>query len=103
MSVPCYPEFIPITLELKEILHPRLSLTSDGVSEFTFSGLFLFRDKYKYRISRDDPESGFIISGEDFIPVKESEPSKERGKTFFMTPCGTPKQETLDALLETHD
>jgi hypothetical protein len=103
MSVPCYPGFVPLNFELKEILHPRLSLTSDGVSEFTFSGLYLFRDKYKYRISRDDPESGFIISGEDFIPINEHEPSKERGKTFFMTPCGTPKQETLDALLETHD
>ena len=90
--VPCYPDFIPLSLELKDSLHPRLSLTSDGVSEFTFSGLYLFRNKYKYRISRENlPDGGFIISGE-----------QSSGK-FFMTPCTAPGQETLEALFATHD
>jgi hypothetical protein len=103
MSVPCYPGFVPLGFELKEILHPRLSLTSDGVSEFTFSGLYLFRNRYNYRISREGPENGFIISGEEFVPVKERKSSKEQGKTFFMTPCGAPNLETLEALFKTHD
>ena len=64
MSVPCYPDFIPLDIELKDSLHPRLSLTSDGVSEFTFAGLYLFRNKYNYRISRNGEDGGFIISGE---------------------------------------
>jgi len=94
-EVPCYPDFVPLDLRLKDILHPRLSLTSDGVSEFTFSGLYLFRNKYKYRISRDSSsggtDGGFIISGEN------------AGKTFFMTPCLAPNQEILKDLFNTHD
>ena len=91
MSIPCYPDFVPLSIELKELLHPRLSLTPDGVSEFTFSGLFLFRNKYNYRISLDGPEGGFIISGE------------QNGKTFFMTPCSAPNRETLKSLFAVHD
>jgi hypothetical protein len=85
---PNYPDFTPLDIGLKDALHPRLSLTPDGVSEFTFSGLYLFRNKYSYRISRD---GGFIISG------------KYADKTFFMTPCCAPNREALDALLDTHD
>jgi hypothetical protein len=92
MTVPCYPDFVPLGFELKDSLHPRLSLTSDGVSEFTFSGLYLFRNKYKYRISRDGlPDGGFIISGE------------QAGKKFFMTPCAAPELETLKDLFAAHD
>jgi hypothetical protein len=97
MTVPCYPDFIPLDIGLKDTLHPRLSLTADGVSEFTFSGLYLFRDKYNYRISRNgqSEEGGFIISGK--------ETDKEQGKTFFMTPCAAPDWETLESLFKTHD
>jgi hypothetical protein len=71
MAVPCYPDFAPVGLDLKNSLHPRLSLTADGVSEFTFSGLYLFRRRYKYRVSQDGPDGGFIISGEQ--PRKTAE------------------------------
>jgi len=86
MSVPCYPDFVPLDIELKDAMHPRLSLTADGVSEFTFSGLYLFRNRYDYRISRNTAhssgeEGGFIISG------------KQNGKTFFSTPCEAPNDE----------
>jgi hypothetical protein len=91
MTVPCYPDFTPLDINLKESLHPRLSLTADGVSEFTFTVLFLYRDKFKYRVSRDGPDGGFIFSG-----VQE-------GKTYFMTPCGSPKIETLESLFADHD
>ena len=98
--VPCYPDFIPLDIGLKDILHPRLSLTFDGVSEFTFSGLYLFRNKYNYRISRDVPhngeDGGFIISGTQ--PLNDGS-----SKTFFMTPCSAPQWETLDSLLASHD
>lgn len=95
-GVPCYPNFIPLGLELKDALHPRLSLTSDGVSEFTFSGIYLFRNKYKYSISRDGKDGGFIISG-------EQPSSNGAGKTFFMTPCAAPDRETLESLFAAHD
>ena len=91
MSVPCYPDFAPLSLELKNILHPRLSLTADGVSEFTFSGLYLFRNRYHYRVSRAGPNGGFIISGE------------HQQKKFFMTPCEAPERDILESLFATHD
>ena len=90
LEVPCYPDFAPLDLGLKDCLHPRLSLSVDGVSEFTFSGLFLFRNKYKYRVSRDGKDGALIISG-------------QREKTFFMTPCRAPKPDVLDSLFKTHD
>jgi hypothetical protein len=90
MPVPQYPEFIPVGLELKDELHPRLSLTPDGVSEFTFSNLYLFRRRYRYRVSMDT-EGNFIISGE------------RDGKKFFMTPCAMPEKRILDGLFDEHD
>jgi hypothetical protein len=82
-------------------MHPDLSLTPDGVSEYTFSGLYLFRRRYNYRVSLT-PEGGgaspdgtggrtFIISGE------------HDGKTFFATPCAVPRRDILDDLFKTHD
>jgi len=96
-EVSCYPDFIPLDIDLKESLHPRLSLTADGVSEFSFSGLYLFRDKYNYRISRNGPNGGFIVSGEQ--PAHGDIAAKK----FFMTPCEAPNQETLLSLFESHD
>ncbi|MDR0455212.1 MAG: phosphatidylglycerol lysyltransferase domain-containing protein [Treponema sp.] len=91
MSVPCYPDFTPLSLDIKNILHPRLSLTADGVSEFTFSGLYLFRNRYHYRVSRIGPDNGFIVSGE------------QQQKKFFMTPCEAPDRDILESLFATHD
>ena len=101
-AIPCFPDFVSLDIAQKEILHPRLSLTADGVSEFTFCGLYLFRYKYNYRISHytspynaqnahNVREEGFIISGEQY------------GKTFFMTPCIAPDWDTLETLFKTHD
>ncbi|MCL2264985.1 MAG: phosphatidylglycerol lysyltransferase domain-containing protein [Treponema sp.] len=104
LEVPCYPDFIPISIEQKDNLHPRLSLTFDGVSEFTFAGLYLFRNWYHYRISRfirrsllrSGEEGGFIISGTQHI-------GEYSGKKFFMTPCCAPEWDVLESLFETHD
>ncbi|MDR0623848.1 MAG: DUF2156 domain-containing protein [Treponema sp.] len=98
MSIPPYPEFVPLEFGLKDELHPRLSLTVDGVSEFTFAGLYLFRKRYHYRISRA-PDGGFIVSGEQ----PGSMDSGAGGKKFFMTPCASPGPEILAALFEAHD
>jgi hypothetical protein len=96
LNVPCFPGFIPLDTEIKNVLHPRLSLTFDGVSEFTFAGLYLFRNRYDYRISRNGEDGGFIISG--------TQPAGEKqGKKFFMTPCSAPDDDTLQSLFETHD
>ncbi|MDR2542832.1 MAG: phosphatidylglycerol lysyltransferase domain-containing protein [Treponema sp.] len=97
--IPYYPDFIPLDINHKDVLHPRLSLTSDGVSEFTFSGLYLFRNRYNYRISRNneaDLDYSFVVSGKQLF-------GKERKKTFFMTPCSVPNPDILESLFVTHD
>lgn len=90
MSIPEFPEFVPLTLEHRDEMHPRLNLTPDGVSEYTFSNLYLFRERYGYRVSRV-PEKTLVISGE------------RDGKKFFMTPCAAPGRGILDELFDTHD
>jgi hypothetical protein len=97
MLIPEFPDFVPMTLELKNEMHPQLSLTPDGVSEYTFSNLYLFRSRYGYRISRyvrrysGGQDRTFIISGE------------REGKKFFMTPCAVPGRDVLGELFNTHD
>lgn len=82
MEVPQYPECAPITLSMRPELHPHLSMLPDGVSEFTFAGLYLFRETYNYRVSRL-PGDTLLISG-----------TKDE-KKFFMLPCGLPDDEAL--------
>ena len=97
MAVPSYPEFAFLSLEHKSDMHPQLSLTPDGVSEFTFAGLYLFRKRYQYRVSWLDGKT-FIISG--------TQPPKNPGdkeKKFFMTPCAAPGRGVLGELFKTHD
>jgi hypothetical protein len=98
MPIPAYPDFAPLGLDMKDELHPQLSLTADGVSEFTFSGLYLFRNRYRYRIARGT-DGGFIISGEQ----PEGHGGGAGGRKFFMTPCAAPGPETLASLFDTHD
>ncbi|MGA2547396.1 MAG: phosphatidylglycerol lysyltransferase domain-containing protein [Rectinemataceae bacterium] len=89
-SVPVYPEFAPVSLEMREALYPALNLITDGISEFTFSNLFLFRKTYGYRVSRV-PGKTFIIEG------------AKLGKSFFYVPCALPERAVLDELMAGHD
>ena len=96
MSIPLYPDFAPVSLEHKDILHPRLSLTADGVSEFTFSGLYLFRKRYSYRISRIGQNGNFVITG------RQPDTAPDPGAPFFMTPCDMPDNAILESLFAAH-
>jgi hypothetical protein len=90
MKIPDFPHFVPLSLELRDEMYPRLNLSPDGVSEYTFSNLYLFRRRYNYQVSRV-PDKTLILSGE------------RDGKKFFMTPCDVPGRGILDALYENHD
>ena len=96
MAIPSFPEFIPLTIDLKDDVHTRLSLTPDGVSEFTFGGLYLFRERYQYRVSRLVGKT-LIISG-----VQPPHAPGEEAKSFFMTPCAAPARGVLGELFRTH-
>lgn len=87
--IPEYPEFAPVDLEMRADMHPRLSMLKDGISEFTFAGLYLFRRRYEYRASWL-PNDTLVFSG-----VRE-------GERFFSLPCGLPDVETLRELFDGH-
>ena len=89
-AVPVYPEFAPVSLEMRAALYPALNLIADGISEFTFSNLFLFRRTYGYRVSRV-PGKTFVIEG------------SKAGKSFFYAPCALPERQVLDELMAGHD
>jgi hypothetical protein len=89
-SVPVFPEFAPVSLEMRDDLYPALNMITDGISEFTFSNLYLFRKTYGYRVSRL-PGRTFVIEG------------AKNGKSFFYVPCALPERDTLDRLMSSHD
>jgi hypothetical protein len=90
MAIPAYPDLAPISLEMQRELHPALSVIEDGISEFTFANLYLFRNTYGHQVGRIGDSA--IISG------------RKDGKSFFMAPCGLPEDNgALTSLLEGHD
>jgi hypothetical protein len=75
---------------MRDALYPALNLIKDGISEFTFSNLYLFRRTYGYRVSRV-PGRTFVIEG------------SKAGKSFFYAPCALPEKSILDELMASHD
>jgi hypothetical protein len=75
---------------MRDELYPALNMITAGISEFTFSNLYLFRETYDYKLSRI-PGMTFVVSG------------KKAGKSFFYTPCCVPDCAHVDELLKTHD
>lgn len=88
MEIPQYPDTAPIDRAMRPLLHPSLADIPDGVSEFTFAGLYLFRRTYQYQLSCLDDQS-LLISG------------TREGKAFAMLPFGLPRSD--DQLLDLID
>ena len=80
-----FPEFSEIELEDRPLLHPLFQQLEEGISEFTFANLFLFRREHRYKISRIDAAT-FVISGND------------TGIPYFMLPFGLPEDAVLKKL-----
>ncbi len=88
-SIPAYPEFAPISLEMAREISPHLVQLPDGVSEYSFAGLYLFRYRYDYRVSIKD--GLLVVSG------------IEGDKRFFLTPCCRTSIESINELFQGHD
>ena len=84
--IPEYPNTRDISLELRPLLHPMFQALPDGISEFTFANIYLFRDQHRYRVTRS-PDGDVIILGQD------------GGNQFFMAPFGLPKKTFLITLM----
>src|SRR3972149_7419745 len=83
--IPDYPEVSNLSIELRRELHPFFKSLKNGISEFTFANLYLFRDVHKYQIAK--LKNGlFLIIGDD------------KRDSFFMLPFGLPEKELLDEL-----
>jgi len=79
MDIPQYPEMAPIALAMRDLLHPRLSMLPDGVSEYTFAGLYLFRETYDYHLTIVDGEKLMLLDRFDYLKgLSESHADESR-------------------------
>lgn len=86
--IPDYPDTTEVTMDLRPILHPKFQTLKEGISEFAFANIFLFRDVHNYQFSKIDEI--IIITGRDGnVP-------------FFMLPFGAPDKAALVALFKDH-
>ena len=83
--IPDYPNTAELSLAMRPELHLHLQNLPDGISEFTFANLYLFRKTHNYRISKISNDL-IILFGND-----NDEP-------FFMSPFGLPEKESLQHL-----
>ncbi len=83
--LPKYPETSPLTLELRPLLHPLFQQLPDGISEFTFANLYLFRNTHRYAVTS-------LIDGTPVIL------GQDRATSFFMLPFALPELPDLEQL-----
>jgi hypothetical protein len=85
--IPDYPYFSELDLMQRATMHPLFQQLPDGISEFTFANMYLFRKSHHYQVSRLSEEL-LLISGAD------------EGKPFFMLPFGLPDEKLLHQLFK---
>lgn len=84
-----YPDSSDVSIDMRPVLHPKFQALADGISEFTFANIYLFRRAHNYRISR--LENGlFVITGRD------------KEKPFFMLPFGLPDENIIRELFNNY-
>ncbi len=90
VEIPKYPKTIALSLDHRVALHPLLQKLPDGISEFTFANLYLFRKTHNYRISTIENNTPIIIG-------------KDGESSFFMLPVTMPSPATLQTLFADFD
>ncbi len=85
--IPSFPNFAQLDLQHRGVLHPLFQQLQDGISEFTFANIYLFRNSHHYQVSRLS-ENLLVIAGSD------------EGKAFFMLPFGFPETGLLQELFK---
>jgi len=84
-----FPHFAAIDLDMKSELQPWFAGLEDGISEYTFAGIYLFRNTYQYHVA--------------WLPVETNAASPRKlvlrgtrdGKTFYAFPAGMPNDPAL--------
>lgn len=85
-AVPEYPLAVEISLAHRPLVHPLFQTLPEGISEFTFANIYLFRQGHNYRLSRL-PDGHLVLLGRD------------GEQCFFMSPFGLPDKALLDSLM----
>ena len=89
VTIPEYPDSAEISIEMRPILHSKFKALAEGISEFTFANIYLFRRTHNYRISM--LENGlFVITGHD------------NDNPFFMLPFGLPDENIISQLFNNY-
>lgn len=83
--LPIYPETTELTLDLRPLLHPLFQELSEGISEFTFANLYLFRQTHHYTLAALADTTMVVLGRDNHTP-------------FFMLPFGFPEQPLLARL-----
>ena len=86
---PKYPDSSEVSIDMRPVLHPKFQALADGISEFTFANIYLFRRAHNYRISRLENDL-FVITGRD------------NEKPFFMLPFGLPDENIIRELFNNY-
>ena len=81
-----YPESSVLSIEQRPLLHPRFQRLTDGMSELTFAGLYLFRETHHYQVSCVGDEV-IVVTGLDAEP-------------FFILPFEFPPDAILNSLFD---
>ncbi len=87
--IPEYPDAVAVTLAMRPLLHPMFQTLPEGISEFTFANIYLFRAGHNYAISRL-PGGVLVMLGRD------------EDRRFFMLPFGLPDKLLLATLMIDH-
>jgi len=89
VTIPKYPDSAEVSIEMRPVLHPKFQALAEGISEFTFANIYLFRQTHNYRISELENEL-FVITGRD-----DENP-------FFMLPFGLPDENIIGELFDNY-
>lgn len=88
-NIPLYPDSSPITLGHRPFVHDLLRVLPDGISEFSFANLYLFRHEHKYRLTTLADGSLAILG-------------RDKDAPFFMIPQSLPEHANLCLLFQEH-
>lgn len=90
--IPSFPDIAEVHPDQRFVLHPRFRELPEGISEFSFAGIYLFRELHQYRLSRL-PDENLLLIGNDQLLRGEDHP-------FFLLPFGLPEDNLLEVLFE---
>ncbi|GBU23641.1 hypothetical protein R83H12_00257 [Fibrobacteria bacterium R8-3-H12] len=89
MTLPAYPNFVPVSLDLQEEIQKIVLEAKSDISALTFANLYLFRNKYGFNVSLLN--NSLIVAG------------THKSKTFFSIVGDVPAMEILNELLKKYD